>query len=40
MDAKMESLEAGVDASRPGKHAPVHVPAIETANLTQRIIND
>ncbi len=40
VDAKMESVKAGVDASRPEKHAPAHVPAMETSNLTQRIIND
>jgi hypothetical protein len=39
VDAKMESVETGVDASRSENHAPAHVPAMETANLTQRIIN-
>jgi hypothetical protein len=36
--AKVDIVEAGVDASEPENHAPAHVPAMATANLTQRFI--
>ncbi len=37
VNAKVESVEAGMDASKPEKHLPVHVPATETAKTMPKI---
>jgi hypothetical protein len=37
VNAKLESVEADADASKPKKHVPVHVPATETAKPMPRV---